>query len=118
MTGSEGVKRTAKGAILGAVLGAAIGVATGTNVGEAAGKGAAVGGAVGVTSAVLGGGKDSTPEVAQDYDDLAFDHFVVAPGERVHGLLYFPGEASRPTRLTLEVKPGEDNKTKTLALPL
>lgn len=118
VTAEQGLGRTAKGALVGAILGAAIGVATGTSVGEAAGKGAAVGGAIGVGSAVLGaGGEDSTAEVARDYSSLALNHSAVEPGENTHGLLYFPAEADRPTRLNLKVKIGE-GKTQTIGLPL
>jgi hypothetical protein len=119
VSGRDGVSRTAKGAVVGAVLGAALGIATGSNVGAAMGKGAAMGGAVGAGSAIMGvGGKDRTGEVAADYSNLAALQNILEPGQSTHGLLYFPGEADRPTRLNLKVRIGHDGKTKTVVLPL
>jgi hypothetical protein len=63
------------------------------------------------------GGQDSSGQVAKDYSDLAFDQSEVFPGESSHGLMYFPAEAKRPTRLTFKIKIGQ-GKTKTVGLPL
>ncbi|MDR1606943.1 MAG: hypothetical protein LBT38_00835 [Deltaproteobacteria bacterium] len=115
----DGVGRTAKGAVVGAILGAAVGIATGTNVGAAAGKGAAVGGAVGASSAILGvGGEDNAPRVAADYTNLSLNQTTLGPGDSTHGLLFFPGEAGRPIKLTLRIRIGGEEQAKTVALPL
>ncbi|MDR1396012.1 MAG: hypothetical protein LBK52_07580 [Deltaproteobacteria bacterium] len=118
VSGSDGVRRTAKGAVAGAILGAAVGVVTGTNVGSAAGKGAAAGGAIGATSAILGIGADGdkTGEISRDFSNMALQQSSVGPGEEIRGLLYYPAEADRPVRLNLKVSSGQ--QVQSLALPL
>jgi hypothetical protein len=119
VSGQEGIRRTATGAVVGGILGAAVGVATGTNVGSAAGTGAVIGGAVGASSAILGIGdtQDKSAAIVRDFSNLSLQQSVVAPDETVRGLLYFPGESDRPVKLNLKVKIGQ-NKSQNVVLPL
>jgi hypothetical protein len=106
LSGEQGVRRSLLWGLAGGVLGAAVGVATGTSVAGAAGKGAAVGAAVGIASSIGQGGMDDQTgyDIQRDFSTRNIDHSSIAPGDTANGLLYFPAEASKPTKLHLSFK--------------
>ncbi len=109
------------GAAAGAIVGAAIGILTGENVGKSAGKGAAVGAAGG---AIIGGAQayESVEEkVKEDLVNKTLRNRVIAPGELVHGFLFFPGyknEATTAKVLRLALRFDKSKRLQVIDIPL
>jgi hypothetical protein len=118
LSADQGVKRAALWGLAGAIVGAAVGVVSGSDVASSAGKGAAVGVAAGASSAILGIGpqEDESGNIVRDFSSRSLDHRAVAPGQSVHGFLYFPAESKRPRRLSLNISVDGHPQTLSLAL--
>jgi hypothetical protein len=93
------------GAGAGAIIGGAIGIVTGTHVGSAAGKGAAAGGALGAVGggAAAYGSGEARGEIVSDLRRKSLENKAVEPGGLANGFLFFPGEASSPRQLRLQL---------------
>ncbi|MDR1110931.1 MAG: hypothetical protein LBP92_09635 [Deltaproteobacteria bacterium] len=108
LTGEQGVRRSLLWGLAGGILGAAVGVVTGTSVATGAAKGAAAGAAIGIVSSIGQSGMDSDTDaqIQRDFSTRDIDHATVAAGQTGNGLLYFPSEAGKPSKLNLTFKTG------------
>lgn len=108
------------GAAAGALVGVAIGVVSDQSTLAAAGKGVVAGAAGG---ALIGGAagladKDVGRAIAEDLRDASLENKVVEPDHLGHGVLFFPGEARRPSQLKLRVKNVASGEVRDLAFAL
>lgn len=116
----EGVHKGFLGAVAGAAIGAAIGTVSSESVGTAAARGAAVGAAAGGTAggAAAYASDEARKRIIQDLEAKRLERKPVAPGELVHGFLFFPGEAERARRLRLQVRDTATGQVDTVELAL
>lgn len=116
----EGVHKGFLGAVAGAAIGAAIGTVSSESVGTAAARGAAVGAAAAGTAggAAAYGSDEARKRIIQDLEAKRLERTPVAPGELVHGFLFFPGEAEQARLLRLQVRDTTTGQVDTVELAL
>jgi hypothetical protein len=115
-----GVHKGFLGAVAGAAIGAAIGTVSSESVGTAAARGAAVGAAAAGTAggAAAYASDEARKRIIEDLEAKRLERKPVAPGELVHGFLFFPGEAERARTLRLQVRDSTSGQTDTVELAL
>jgi hypothetical protein len=115
-----GVHKGFLGAVAGAAIGAAVGMVSSESVGTAAARGAAVGAAaVGTAGGAAAYASDEARKrIIQDLEAKRLERKPVAPGELVHGFLFFPGEAEQARTLRLQVRDAANGQIGTVELAL